>query len=400
MFVSMLALSMPAWGGVILGNRSDPDSLRPARLEFPVLADDGSGIPAFGIRAVLADGRVLDYSDVTPTELWAAYQFVQPGEGLERVHGPTASVPGNAAGLVGMTEVHDDYWDFAIHPAIANTFLSRDAMRLDMMLSRASNIASEKGSEKLPDFLRHIAWGDLVDFATYQWYDAPARIRAADGRLAVEAVDEPSDCLMRVRLVWLAHPPYWYSSRSDIQWYLERSRRIREQASASYIPEKMIDEMYRQSVEEEMSKELEPGMESDFSLNPSLGPICHAFDALRSVDRLARLVAILNWYREGTGQDLPPLPPAVLPVQEAVPASWNSSAVFAAGTSYGKASFARLDPPVTPPPIETPPEPEPEPDEPLVKPSRAMSAVVVLLAGLGLWARARRSSRSARKSQE
>ena len=68
---------------------------------------------------------------------------------------------------------------------------------------------------------------------------------------------------------------------------------------------------------------------SDSSLNPKLGPICQSFDALRSVDRLARLVAVLNWYKRISKRDLPSLPSFVVPVSEKVPASWRYDAVLA-----------------------------------------------------------------------
>jgi hypothetical protein len=229
---------------------------------------------------------MADYADLTSTELWAAYHFVHPLQ--VKVSGETWSIPGNSAGLVGIYDNQETYWEFAIHPAIANTSLARDAMRVDMMISALA------GGMSAPTGLEDVSWTAL-SFESYQWYDAPARITVALGRIDLTPETGPPECLMRVRLL-----------------------------------------------------SMDGSSEEDVSLESMLGPVCNGFDALQSVDRLARVVAVLNWYVEAAGQALPPLPDTILPHRERVPSSWPYSAVFAQAPGTGGPEFVRLDTPEAP----------------------------------------------------
>jgi hypothetical protein len=239
----------------------------PTRLEVLQLSDDSDGGAAGAagatplLRVTFAGGETADYADVAATELWAAYHFV---EGMSiRTGGKVWKIPGNAAGLVGMTRNDIDGWQFAVHPAIARTHLARDAMRLDMLIVAAE----EPGEESLPPGLRQVHWQD-VDFETYQWYDAPARIAVTAGRISVEPESGPPKSIMRVLLYGTEEPP-----------------------------------------------------RGQTALNSQMDSVYAGFDALRAVDRLARVVAILNWYRSAHAA-LPRLPAFVTPVTEEVPASW------------------------------------------------------------------------------
>src|SRR5207244_7211376 len=78
------------------------------------------------------DGR-FTFSPVSASALWSAYQFLRPGNQVRGLGAQRGDL-----GLVGIAKNNmrvDGSWDFGVHPAIANTALALDAMRLDLVLT-------------------------------------------------------------------------------------------------------------------------------------------------------------------------------------------------------------------------------------------------------------------------
>jgi len=215
------------WGGVILGNT--PSGVAPRDLQ--ILENDED---EFFLRLQFPDGTSADYTDVTTDELVAAYLFVQPDQQLLS---DNPGLIGNAAGLVGFTgkrEIeggHDVAWHFALHPAIANTYLAKDGMRLDMLIATAARFSRTSANRAqtfetaLPDSIRAIPW-DSLKFDTYQWFDAPAEITVRDGALQVKPISNPLDCLLRVRLVTEERYPEWCHGDCNANANAELERRL------------------------------------------------------------------------------------------------------------------------------------------------------------------------------
>ena len=175
-----LARGMPRFGGVIVGNATNGPVAK--RLEFVALAaaeedesDSGesSGPSAVYIRITLKDGRMADYTDITPVELEAAYNLVQPTSVITAGY-KKGAVRADDPGLVGMYKNNGDSWQFGIHPAIADTPLAQDAMRLDMFLAAGAALLKRHASS-VPEYVKDIPLNDLK-FNTYQWYDAESNI--------------------------------------------------------------------------------------------------------------------------------------------------------------------------------------------------------------------------------
>src|SRR5205807_1366766 len=75
-------------------------------------------------------------------------------------------VRSNECNLVGMVKNNADGWNFAIHPAVANTRVARDLMAQDMLLS---GLAKTLGSR-------------LPKYDSYRWFDRPTSIGVNEGR--------------------------------------------------------------------------------------------------------------------------------------------------------------------------------------------------------------------------
>ena len=340
MFRQMLTRRVPLWGGIILGNDPEPGGSRPSNLQFVAVPDPGAEAgesdESLILRVLFKDGSSADYTGLTPTEIWAAYNFVQPSAELQEEYGELGRIPGNAAGLVGMTKNLGDAWEFAVHPAIADTALARHAMRVDMMIS----VARKPGSV-LPASFKGVRWAGLR-FQTYQWYDAPARIRVRGGQIEVEPASGNRDCLMRVRLSYRDGHPDWFDPEDPQRsMYIESLRRL--MASSEEEPVSSQEERMA-GIAGGLVEELESYAKSDESLNSSLGPICRDFEPLQRIDRLARAVAILNWYTSQSKKDLPALPGSVRRVREEVPSIWPVAAVFE-DRGEGEPELARYEAP-------------------------------------------------------
>lgn len=198
----------PVFGGVMLGNQYDAGGLKVQSATIRLEADDegiSNPVIAMVVKGVDDKQHNLIYDNVTATELWCALRFVDPSE-VNREFG--LELDEEDCGLVGITrnDRGHEAWFFGIHPAISNTMLSQDAMRLDMVLE------SEFRPEVIDDF----------PFQNYQWYDEAAIFQAEAGRVVVSPHNEPSDSLLRLRL--------WGPGKEYENPELEIARQVKEGA--------------------------------------------------------------------------------------------------------------------------------------------------------------------------
>lgn len=162
------------FGGVVVGNGiARAPAVREARF---TLENDHPVI------LVATDSGQAKFSDLSFTELWAAYQFLHPNAELRKLGAEKGDF-----GLVGIMKNNtrnDGSWTFSVHPALANTFLARHVMRLDMVLTLED--------PRLPKLPR--GW------VTYRWHDAPAAITINNGQVEVNPASGLEKTLMRVGL--------------------------------------------------------------------------------------------------------------------------------------------------------------------------------------------------------
>ena len=299
--------TIPVWGGVVLGNEVHYDGPLPRSMEFieaPPLFDGLTASGALVLRIVFNDGSIAEYANVTPVELRAAYNFVQPTGSLKQAYGKDLTK--GSGGLVG---IYDDFndagvgWKFAVHPAIAGTVLARDAMRLDMLI-----VGATQSKESLPLPLKSIPWKltrkpDRCN--SYQWYDAEAEIVVKDGWLNAQPIGEPSACILRVRLVSWYDPDRCFSEILIAREYFPLIRAL----------ENLTNDRWQ--------------VREDHSFSDAhVSAICEGFDAAATMDRFARLVAVLNWYVENTGKALPKLPASLESAEATGPSAWSLGSLF------------------------------------------------------------------------
>jgi hypothetical protein len=208
-----------------------------------------NGRPTVEVLAQTADSQPKRYrfSDMTATELWAAYHFIRPGQKQKEDYG----LEDGECALLGMTRTdyerdgnENKVWEFAVHPALANSSLAREAMRLDMLI----------GTHALPPFA-----GLKGKWETYQWYDEAAVISIRDSTILINAAKGPRENLLRVR--------FWGDLKAEV------------------------------------------GAEVSFESGPAITALASEVDCLHRVDRLARIITLLNWIADNETIPFPKLPP-------------------------------------------------------------------------------------------
>jgi hypothetical protein len=234
----------PVFGGIILGNTAVSD-LKVLKADIKVRRD---GQPVIILEVSTSDGRrdTCRFEEMTMTELWSAYHFVAPTPAMQTQYGVR---PGEAS-LLGMTRrevavigpgvgrqgdsslpamtVRPVRWHFAIHPAIADTILARERMRLDMLIA-----AKLQGLPQPPRF------------NSYQWYDQEAIISANEGVLQVKGKANPEDILLRVRFWGSKFPqPAWLLDHSLAQEVQNRLEERRQTLSAE-IRRELQEEVHK-----------------------------------------------------------------------------------------------------------------------------------------------------------
>jgi hypothetical protein len=230
--VQRMRLFRPRAGGIVLGNDFESE-LTVEKAEF-IYERDADEIDHPALRITVRDkagAKVAAlYRSFTPTELWVARQFIDPPADVKGNYGLGES----EAALLGIERNLQSKWTFNIHPAIANTPLARDAMRLDMLLVHPER---PKAVWKLPEF------------STYQWYDEQATISIVDGRILVRAKRGPAHTLLRAR-TWRPVTPAWAQGRNTVYAFEdELDRRLAERVKVEGLDGSAAYRAHRARVE-------------------------------------------------------------------------------------------------------------------------------------------------------
>jgi hypothetical protein len=283
----------PFRGGIILGNSIHPSSGRVKKASFTL----SNNVPSIGLIVEQNGARQFCYYEgMTATELWSAYNFVNPNEDMKRAF----EVDESENGLVGKSgDLEGDAgWKFGIHPAVADTLIARDAMRLDMLVA--------KETKWLEDL-------QIPQFYTYQWYDEVAILTALDGTVNIKPASEPPGTLLRIRF-WTNAPPPWVKSpvTRDEDSDAEFTRRMLKEAGGKdqlRLMSKFAREQLRERISTQMDEEEEVlGGDAPYRQHDLLKRLSLELDAFRRIERFARSVAVLHWIADTCPDGLPPLP--------------------------------------------------------------------------------------------
>ena len=178
----------PLFGGVIMGADATLRSgQRPVAAEIVVV----QGLPELRVSLSGTEARVV-FSGVTQTELAVALDFVS---------GRHAGTHPDDVGLVGLERSDVDHWHFALHPAVANTAIGGNLMRLDMLPSMLPAEAFEAADATGAVVLHYLPCLRNPQECSHQWHDREAVLDLVDGRLRVFARNEPRERLLTLRYV-------------------------------------------------------------------------------------------------------------------------------------------------------------------------------------------------------
>jgi beta-lactamase superfamily II metal-dependent hydrolase len=220
----------PVFGGIIIGNDTSELSDVPLSCSFR----SEYGVPVIEVNVRSRDGsrRTGRFSQMSTTDLYCAYHFVNPTDEMKA----RTDLPDNECGLLGLSRRHGDTWEFGIHPAIANTLIARDGMRVDMILARSRSARAEDWVDALANLFekqppRSLTKVAELQWTNYQWFDAPAVVTVTNNSVIVRAETEPFDTLMRFRL-WGKTTPSWLrgDDTESILLQQECNKRLQEAA--------------------------------------------------------------------------------------------------------------------------------------------------------------------------
>jgi hypothetical protein len=321
----------PIFGGVVIGNRveSSAGDLLKARISVrkEVRYDEEVTIPEIQL---LLDGQRgqewFVYDNMTMTELWAAYHFVQPLEDW-RAEYQVADQECNLVGIAGhLSDESNPGWKFGVHPATANTIVALDAMRLDMLVSLLQQEETETLSDRLDDEFEPLEG----KWQTYQWYDAEAILQFEDGQIAVVANTDPKHILLRLRL-WSRFPQNTSERiRGRFDEIAELGEKYEEEEYQAKLEEYMArDEETRQDVKTlfELLASNSDGVELKFADKAVVEELYSEVRAVRRIDHFARIVALLNYIKDQEDVEIPILPGTITPIRVSVPPELQYSAL-------------------------------------------------------------------------
>jgi beta-lactamase superfamily II metal-dependent hydrolase len=307
----------PIFGGIIFGNSASPDSARPihAQIILQKENDDEGGdrdVPVIHVVARQGGKEVEGYwRDAAPTELWAAYHMVHPKSEWK--------LPAGECGIVG--KVGDGFWpwQFAIHPAVADTALALAAMQLDMFPA----VVQEDEN-----------WRDIAtllpkDFDSYRWIDERARITIAKGEIQVVPDTGPDKCLLRLRF-W-QHPLSSDVKVNGQDAYELLSERIEKRRVAfKKAHGRPVSEDEEEKIVEEEAKKFgdQYGIEPKYDEAKFLTTVFGKFGPVQSMERFARAIAIMNWLSDSLGKDFPIWPANAKPITTPIIAELNPDQVL------------------------------------------------------------------------
>jgi hypothetical protein len=337
----------PTWGGIVFGNKVTGP--RPEGLSFDEEGPRSAvGRAALSIHLRTHDGEG-DYLDVTREELWAAYNFVSPSASLKQRFG--TDVRGNMGGIVGLDLLKSpaatdppSLRTVALHPALANTQMGWDAMYADQSLIAVRHIDD---ISQRPAVFANVKWERFTSSYWVQWFDAPSQVQLRDGLAQVVPVSGPSSCLLRVRVA--NENPHAEDDAVDAY----EQKRIDERAASRGMLAKQGGAHKHLSIadaEERGIASFADIMDWDVEARANfrkfgsswksvtvpvdeIRTICEGYPPMVEMDRLARLIALLNWYSGFGSRALPPVPSDVKPIWRSTPNVWDGDNLRRGGPS-------------------------------------------------------------------
>jgi beta-lactamase superfamily II metal-dependent hydrolase len=260
----------PHFGGIVLGNlvRRGPVVEKIEFTDPENHAQDASRLVL--IRLTIKDMGVVDFVDVTNSELWAAYNFVQPGAELRALYRQDVLSPGVVA-----LSLQDDKMSVALNPALAGTSMGWNAIYADYVMI----YASIQDKELLPSAFREFPWGGFAPDAL-QWFDEESIVHVIGATVLVHPAKGAQGCLLRMRVAYRSKEPTRDGSSSE--------------STANQTPR----------------------WTGKFWPDAQTEAICNQYPPLISMDRFARIVAVLHWSLQSV-HTLPDLPGWVKPAWRA-----------------------------------------------------------------------------------
>jgi hypothetical protein len=329
------------FGGVVIGNEPNGSSISISDLQFIPQPKPGT----VSIQLTTADGKTATFGPMSNTLLWAAYNFVAPTKYL-RDRYPGVAIQADAGGLTGMIS-NDPMlgWSFALNPAIADTPLAKDAMRLDMA------VATAREPDFLPPAARSLPWARIGNFVTYQWYDDPASISVGEGTVTVADANTHDTCLMQLRLLTVKSDEVVFkaddisnedpefaaavkkladkhlrtskspfnnkelaNARQQQRLQLAKTRAV-VNATASLSDQENLtkDERDKLSVLTIRQIRANAGLLESMVPRDVTAALCHGLPFLKRIDQLAKTVSLLHRYLDTAKKPLPELPSRYIP---------------------------------------------------------------------------------------
>lgn len=376
-FQAELERNSPRYGGIIIGNKvgiQANQDVTPKSLDFiDVESAQNDEQRQVAVRVTFTGGSTVDYVNVTNSELWVAYNFIQPSAPLQKLY-KQERVNLTSPAVVGLSIISSGQ-SVALSPALAGTTTGWNAIYADSIIGKAHSDYLAGSGTSLPIVLRSIEWANFR-WEILQWYDEESVLQKDFASLSVTPKSGPLSCLLRMRIA-IRTKPLTSSKREEElakvaagmlqqaypgkaeQALAEARKLIKKQSPKQRFPrgEQLFEfdtqpdlfggklNLPPKNAEEELEavvlvlraagrssgyiksflKRAEQrvsdaeGWKSTTWPPDSLSRLCAEYPPLAAMDRMARLVAILNWYTRTTGSKMPELPKWVSPVWKPTP---------------------------------------------------------------------------------
>lgn len=295
--------SRPYFGGVVFGNRQAEQEFIPKRIRI----DRVDGKPVLVLIVQTPEGeRECVYDDFTPSQLYVAYQVVKS----------RAEFKGLECNLLHCeSKPVIDQAEFTMHPALVGTDVAQSLIKLDSLIPlRAGGLFNDI---------------DLDD-KSLQWYDATPKISIKNGKLSISSADGSGDCILRVRFWGEINTPDWLKSASDRDAEISKKiyyRTIRRLTSKKTpITQSVYSKVYDQVSEELLLDELGGNLKIDSV--PEITRNYKNYRCIRDADQFAKLLSVLNWIADYSGNELPALPKSVRATEAKVKLTYRLSELW------------------------------------------------------------------------
>lgn len=303
------------------------------------------------VRVTLKNGGTVDYAGVTSAELWAAHNFVQPGKELVGRYKQEFTSPG----VVGLTTDSSGVDTVSLHPALAGTGLGWNAMYADNVMGYALKRVGKEKASALPPSFNSFPWASF-SYDALQWFDGKSSVAIDAAAVRLKSPDS-RECLLNLRV---AKGPtesqmeelYRQELTAKVLDALskEHASVVVEQTYQMILPLVKSKESQQSSAEQELvaaeqtifllkkddaasrafytrvfNEMKQQGLNTSELWTSKVWPkgqtdvICTTYPPLIAMNRLARLVAVLNWAKASSGKRLPTLPQWVEPVWRSTP---------------------------------------------------------------------------------